>query len=359
MGAKRRLCLLPISRVHLENSLWLNSVISIHPSRSLSPEMFHVVGWPEHDYQEHIRRNSFADVNGTLNVSASGSDLPWFKSASTRIDLPNFFGSALIALPIELDWSVFLSPPSHEMHLEILGAAMAQAEDILDLVRFEMCNLWTPQTLPGRAGLLEETTFCAGLFYTPEDDESYIIGGEIATHQIISGIGLDLSNANMMPEIGQGEIGSIVRHGLRLLSDAMAAATETSRFVQMLFLLEFLAAPDEFLKMDKVKRIIARHVARDRKEYEEILQYFMFLTSDNRGSGGENKGLRHNIIHRGRRIEDIVSPEERVKIFKRMFRYSGAILEQMILNSGGGWEKIEDIRSRAGVKLGLLPDEKA
>src|SRR5690606_5597682 len=116
----------------------------------------------------------------------------------------------------------------------------------LDLVRFENCKMGLADHLPGRAGLLGDTGFCAGLFYAPEDHESYIIAGKVLTHQVVAGIGLDLTGAPMVRPVGEGEIGSVARHALRLYSEALEAATDTSRFVQLLSLIEFLAAPEDY-----------------------------------------------------------------------------------------------------------------
>ncbi|HEX8238369.1 MAG TPA: hypothetical protein VF574_01370 [Allosphingosinicella sp.] len=336
--AGKRLCLLPISRVLAEEPAWLSEGVAIFPPESLAPQALRVVSWPSREMQEMLRRG--------------GGDLHWGKSAATGIDLPEFFGSALLGFHVRMDWKAFLRPSSHEAHLDMLAAAMAEVESVLDVVRFEMCNPWLPQTLPGRAGLLNDSGFCAGLFYSAEDHESYIIAGQVATHQLICGIGLDLSGVTVEP-VGSGEVGSIVRHGLRLYSEAMEAATETSRFVQMLSLIEFLADPGEFTKMATAKRLIARHAARDRAEYDAILEDFRYLTSEGKTADGANRGLRHNIVHCGQRLEDLATPEERKAIFRRLAGYAGAALEDMRRHEHEEWEAVERLRDAAGTRLGL------
>jgi hypothetical protein len=318
----------------------------IFPPASLSPEWLRVVGWPERDYQRTLGSNS----NGT---ALQGDDLHWSKSGATRIDLPEFFASALLALPLRLDWNAFLTPASHEMHLEMLASAMASAETIMDLVRFELCNPWTPQTLPGRAGLLQESGFCAGLFYAPEDHESYIIAGEILTHQVIAGIGLDVTGPLKVTPPGNGEIGSIAAHALRMYSEALEAANETSRFVQLMSLIEFLAAPDEYVQMKKAKQMIARQIARDRADYDEIMQDFLYLSSEGGSSKGPKCGLRHNIVHCGKRLEDLADKTERIAVFKRLARYIGSIIEELLDHSDEDWDAIETLRSVAMAELGL------
>jgi hypothetical protein len=279
--------------------------------------------------------------------------LHWSKSGATSVDLPKFFASTLLALPLRLDWDAFLTPASHEMHLEILADAMASAEAIMDLVRFELCNRWTPQTFPGRAGLLEDSGFCAGLFYAPEDHESYIIAGEILTHQIIAGIGLDVTGPLKVSQPGNGEVGSIAAHALRMYSEALEAANETSRFVQLTSLIEFLAAPDEYVQMKKAKQMIARQIAMNRADYDEILQDFLYLSSEGGSSKGPKSGLRHNIVHCGKRLEDLADKTERIAVFKGLARYVGATIEELLDHSDEDWEAIETLRSGRMAELGL------
>lgn len=354
----QRLCLLPIARVLVEEPAWISETLVILPPDSVSPEAMHVVSWPERDYQQTLGRRNIGGRNGFGAVKLGGEAFHWAKSAATRIDLPEFFGSALLALPVNLDWNAFLMPSSHEAHLEMLAAAMAGAEAIMDLVRFEQCNLWTPQKLPGRAGLLQRSGFCAGLFYAPEDHESYVIAGQILTHEVIAGIGLDMYSVTVRP-LGAGEVGSIAAQALRMFSEALEAGSETSRFVQMMSLLEFLAAPDDYLPMKKVKRLIARQIARDRADYEAILQDFLYLTSEPGQANGPKQGLRHNIVHCGKRLEDLADKSERVAIFKRLARYAGVSIQTMRQHSDQDWEVIEALRDAAVTRLGLTVDDAA
>ena len=346
-----RLCLLPLGRSLVEEADWISEEVAVFPPNALTGNTLRTVGWPEFDYQRTLGRDGA--------VVLKGDDLHWGKSGATRIDLPAFFGSALLALPVAMDWDAFLIPASHEAHLEMLGTAMDKAERIMDLVRFEHCNLWTQAKLPGRAGLLGDTTFCAGLFYAPEDHESYIIAGQIIAHQVIIGVGLDMTGAVMVRPTGDGEVGAVARHALRMYSEALEAATETSRFVQMMALIEFLAAPDDYLSMKRAKRMIARQVARDRPDYDAILQDFFYLTSEGGPAKGAKQGLRHNIVHLGKRLEDLADSAEREAIFRRLARYAGITIEQLRHHSynGADWSVVEALRGAAIGRLGLTGDE--
>ena len=346
-----RLCLLSLSRVLVEEPSWISEAVAIFPPDALTGETLRTVGWPEREYQQSLGEGGL--------VMLEGDALHWAKSGATRIDVPDFFGSALVALPVAIDWDAFLLPKSHEAHLEMLAAAMDKAERTMDLLRFEHCRMGLADHIPGRAGLLGDTHFCAGLFYAPEDHESYIIGGKILTHQVIAGIGLDLTGAPMVRPVGDGEVGAITRHALRLYSEALEAATETSRFVQLISLIEFLAAPDDFVPMKRAKRAIARQIARDKADYDAILQDFFYLTSEGGAAKGPNQGLRHNIVHLGKRLEDLADKAERAAVFKRLARYAGATIAQLRERSDEDWSAIEALRAAGVARLGLSADEAA
>lgn len=340
----QRLCLLPITRVFIEEAGWLSEDIAIFPPGVIDPEKLRVVEWPERTFSELTQRGYLAGEDA----------LHWGKSGATRIDLPDFFESALVALPVTLDWDAFLMPESHEAHLDMIRAAAEMAERTFDLLRFEGCPLWVPQKLPGRVGLLGDTSFSAALFYTPEDHESYIVAGQILTHQIIIGIGLDLTGAAVAP-LADGEVGAILTHALRLYTDALEAASETSRFVQMISLIEFLADPGGYLAMKKAKQQIARAIAGDLANYEAIIADFLYLTSEAGAAKGANAGLRHNIVHCGKRLEDLTTAAERQAIFQRLAHYAGMTMAQMRDDAALGWEAVEARRTAGARRLGLTP----
>lgn len=345
-GPDDRLCLLPLSRVMVEDAAWISERIAVFPPDAIPPEMLRVVEWPAR------RLSGMRQLIGDGGLALSGDALHWGKSAATNIDLPEFFGSALLAFPAQIDWPGLLTPESHEAHLELLRAQMEGCERILDLVRFEQCNLWTPQALPGRVGLLENTAYCAGLFYSRADHESYLIAGEIVTHQLIVGLGTDLSGVFVAP-IPAGELGALATHALRLFTDALEAQTETSRFVQLMSLVEFLADPNGFTKMQDARKAVGRQIARDRADYEAIQRDFHYLATEPGPVDQPKRGLRHNIVHLGKRLEDLTTPSERRELFQRLSRYVGVPISQMIKHGDKDWSFIDASREEAKDRLGL------
>jgi hypothetical protein len=352
LRAGKQMCLMPVSRIHVEEPTELKRGMVLYPGYYLTPTPLRVVSWPRQDSEELSRKHGVDIGDGWRSVALHGPELAWFKSATTGIELVTFFESALVAIAVEIDWDLFLAPPSHEHHLRMISSTADVAEETFDLIRLHYCHPLARGTLPGRVSYLSAAGFSCALFYTLLDHESYVVAGETLTHAIVSGIGLDLTTFSGVPEIGNGELGQISRHGLRMLSSAMEANSETSKFVQMLSLLEYLAEPDHYISMANTKRRIGRHVARSRAEYDFVMNDFQYLTSEPRAKD-TNTGLRHNIVHLGRRIEDLIGTEERAKVFKRLWRYVAMPLGDMIELSDANWGEIEKLRHASGARLGL------
>ena len=353
LQAGARLCLLPFSRVFAEEPIQLAENLVFYPPGSLTRDDLRVVSFPAHEWQEAERRSE-ASTPG--RIEASGSDLTWLKSGATKITIADFFDCGLLALPVVLDWDEFLEARDHQVHLDAIAVAARQAEAIIDLLRFWYCRIDLPNTLPGRVGYLPKPRFTAGLFYSLEDHESYVVAGELVTHDIVAGLGLEIDEGCFLPELEHGEVGNIARRGLRLHSTALEAASDTEKFLQLMTLIEYLADPDGYITMQKVKKRIGRHVAKNQTDYDAIMQDFRFLTSMGKDTEGRDQGLRHNVVHVGANLEDRLDQAERRDVLNRVNRYVGVVLTHFIERSGEGWDAIEQYRNERGIALGLETD---
>lgn len=181
---------------------------------------------------------------------------------------------------------------------------------------------------------------------------AYLIAGEIVTHQLIVGRGTDLSGVFVAP-VPDGELGALAIHALRLFTDALEAQTETSRFVQLMSLIEFLADPNGFTKMQDARKAIGRQIARDRADYDAIQLDFHYLATEPGPVDQPKRGLRHNIVHLGRRLEDLTTAAERKDLFRRLTRYVGVPISRMIEHGNKDWSFIEAMREEARVRLKL------
>ena len=332
-----RLCVMPVPRLVLDHKIDALKGFVFYPASTLDLEELRIVWVPGDEFARIMAK-------GEDTVHVEGSDLEWFKSASTRLTVEHFQKHALVAFTSPVNWEVFLSG-DHTYHCDLLREMSEHAETAMDLLRFDFCRLHLPDTLPGRAGTFDfESPFSGALFYTLEDHESYIVGGQIVTHHLVAGLGLEISAYTGTRQIGKAETGNVVRRGLELYSAAMESNSLTSKFVQCMSLLEFLAFPDDYMQMKKVKREIAAHVAGSPLEYQAILDDIEQLTSFKDGDGRQI-GLRTCIVHHGSRFETLV-PDKRDQeaIFERLEKYIGKTLSDLITLSDQPWQAVEAFR---------------
>jgi len=333
-----RLCVMPVPRLVLDDRLDALKGFVFYPASTLDLDELRVVWIPADEFAKTIARSDGA-------VDLEGSDLEWFRCAASQLSLEHFEKYALVAFTSPVNWEQFLSG-DHSYHRDLLREMSEHAETALDLLRFDFCRLHLPDTLPGRAGTFDfDSPYTGALFYTLDDHESYIVGGQVVTHHIVPGLGLEISCPPSTTWIGKTDTGNIARRGLALYSAAMESNSLTSKFVQCMSILEFLAYPDDYMQMKKVKREIAAHVADTPDEYQAILNDIERLTSF-KDANGRQIGWRTCIVHHGSRFETLV-PEKRDQdaIFKRLERYIGKTLADLIRLSEQSWEAVVKFRN--------------
>jgi hypothetical protein len=348
-GNGKRLCLLPIGRIHAEEPTYISPTIIYYPPDTLKRSDLSVVSTPDEEFREISRK---CKVPGTDDIQVDGSDLPWFQSGATRITAEDFFACGLLAFSIDFDWNDLIAPSSQQQHRDIISLAAAQAERTLDVLRLNYCRIDLPDTLPQFAGLLGKTEYSAALFYTADDNESYIIAHQLMTHQIVAGLGLEIDNQSTVQDVGNGPVGNIAKHGLMLRSAALSANNVTAKFIDMMGLLEYLAEPYEYIGMQDVKKQIGRHVAHDRAAYQAVSDDFYLLTAK-KDDQGQYVGLRHNIIHVGSRLEDLLPTSEVQETLVRLDRYVCSVLFDFIGLAQDDWSSVVELRARKLAGFGM------
>lgn len=333
-----KICVLPVPRLLLHERVLGLEGCYLYPAGAADSHALRIVSHPEWELSEAQRKGY--------------GQLAWVQSGATRISYTDYEDITLIAFPFELNFDQFFDD-SHDEHKALLQRAVERAETAMDLVRLNYCRFDLPNTLPGRSGTLAEGPYTTALFYNPDDHESYIIGGEIVTHKISIGLGLELDDYSGEKYIGSGEVGGIVRTALSLMTAAMEANSLTTKFVQCMTLLEFLASPYSYQRMKNVKTDIALHVARDKASYLSICEHFKSLSSS-KNEAGEESGLRTNIVHYGRKLEALVpSYNAQRELFRTLQRYIHCVMADFLKLSDEPWSMIEELRSRKRRELGI------
>ena len=104
------------------------------------------------------------------------------------------------------------------------------------------------------------------IVYNAADQVAKIIGGTAFYYIVVAGELGCRSSGSMKANFQRKEnSGHIVQHALSLYTQLIEFNSNTSKFIQALALLEYLADPRDYVKFEKVKKVIARYVARERR----------------------------------------------------------------------------------------------
>lgn len=344
-GPKARLVVMPISRVLVERPLTVGS-FRVFPPGELNLTKLRPI--PNYSPLE--------DVEGATTGELAGQQLREAATSLTGFDLGVLNDNALVTFIEEIEWDNFLEA-THNDDIDLLQRLSARGERAMDIVRFKLCRLDLPATLPGMVGSWEGSgPYLGALLYCREDHESYLIAGEAAGYaSITSGIGLDFDNDHPepLPSASDGEVGAIAVHALSLLSDAMYSRNDSSKFLRTMTLMEFLANPDEYQNWKKAKGNIACHCARSPERYLQILRRLKELTSIEDPQGVQ-RGFRTLVIHHGKFLEEVIPDRgERKALFAEMFGYVGVVLQDMLEHVELSWEEFSAYRLDLKVALGI------
>ena len=340
-----RLVLMPISRVLVERPLIIGR-FRIFPPGDIDLSRL-----------RPLSNFSFEEALGGTNVlELTGQRLREAATSLTGFGLDTLESTALVGFIEKINWEEFLEA-AHDRDVELLQRLSASAERALDMVRLHQCRLDLSATLPGPVGSWASSGANLGaLLYCQTDHESHLIAGEAAGYaSISSGIGLDLDfdYPEPLPAASDGEVGAVALHALSLLSDAMYARNDTSKFLRTMTLMEFLANPNEYQSWAKAKGNIACHCARSKQEYLEILHRLKELTSLE-SPDGTQLGLRTLVIHHGKFLEDLIPGQpERRALFHELHRYVGDAIKDMLGRVGLGWQEYSAHRQTLKVHLGV------
>ncbi len=261
-------------------------------------------------------------------------------------NLDNLRQHALLVFPAILDPQL-IAKADHDVHLDLIRRLSEEVDKVcLNFVRYYTCKLEKPHAIPARAGQTHsDPAMSICLVYDPAKKASRLYGGAVFPFAFTGGIGIWLRQPEWQGFPGEGEVGKIVFHALSLYATMLEASSDTNRFIQALSLLEFLAFPSDYAKMEEVKKVIARYVAKDQATYSSVLERFRELTGKIDPDTKIQVGLRTRVIHIGDRIESLIpSPQGRRKLFVELDGYIHPVIDHMIQHSELGFEEYTQVR---------------
>jgi len=185
--------------------------------------------------------------------------------------------------------------------------------------------------------------------YNSKAREARIVGGAAFTYTITDGLGMPVTQPEWDNMPTTGEVGTIVDHGLTLYSNLLEAPSNTAKFMQAVAMLEYLAFPEEYRPLKKVRAVVVRDSAKTMQEHDLLTKRFQ---NDLFGPNG----YRTRIVHNGQRLEHLIPDRhERISLFRELDGYIRNMVDDMINRSGLTWQEYVEHRKHNG--LGRCDDE--
>jgi hypothetical protein len=315
------LAILPVARLELRSPVGFPGMVCFYPPGEIELDSLDITPNNEHT-----------------------NDLAEDQSFASGVNQETLAQHPLVVLPCHFEWKLFRRA-SHKAHLEFIRSLSEVVDDsCFNLIRYLQCPIEPIHALPGRAGQLNSNTMMSGALLYNRAKGGRIIGGDAFTHIVTRGAGLPIAPIESGQFPKDGEVGRIVRHALSLYSWMIEANNQTAKYAQCCSLLEFLACPGEYQSWKESKKVIARHVAQNAQEYEQLLQRFCQLFGKKDESG--ESGYRTRIVHMGHRLETVIPRiAEREKLFREMQGYLRVVIKHMIEHSEKTREEYEKIRA--------------
>jgi len=125
-----------------------------------------------------------------------------------------------------------------------------------------------------------------------------------------------------------------------MYSSALEENTATGKFIQIIRLFEFIANPVSYEKFQNVRKSIAAHVAKNVHDIHRLSSEFKYYSS-----GDNQDGLRTEIIHNGKIIEELISSDlELDDLFIKLQGYLHSCINDLLSSYNQPWDYIESLR---------------
>lgn len=322
------LAVLPISRCLVEQEIEISGALSLHPPGDWGG--ISCIG--ELPSQDSL--TGFATITSGIS--------PEVIESSTLVVFDSDFNDALEVRS------------SHKDDLFLLQRVVAECESQLDVVRFDLCRLDLPDTLPGRVGTWDQSNGASGcVFIDPVRNASRFVGGRYLVSTLTAGIGLDFDAYRNKHGRRQDEIGNVVKQVLRLFRHALEAGDWTSKYMHCVQIFEVLADPFQLTSANKWERVRARicaHIAKDKQGYEQLASRFRYF--GNIGENGE-RGLRERLFHHGELLENIFDSSMALRsLFNEVQSYLSKVVNDLMQFDGTTWQQVNEWRDQRLSALG-------
>lgn len=273
----------------------------------------------------------------SIKDKGNSNDLRDLITSITHIDHEVYLHNPVIVFrdSITIDEYIKLS---HQEDVDLIKRYSEKAEEVLNLIRFFDCNYTTPEMLPARAGLWDDR-YSTALIYFPKYRKGFVQSREVEIKTFIKGIGTYFTNSDLINYLPifiynnneLGEVGKYCKYALKLNSLIMESDNQSIKFIQIMTLFEYLGNPIEYEAFQKVKGKIIAYIAKDKTDYNNLSNDFIKYS----------KNIRTEIIHNGKRIEELLNVKEIHDLLVFFHRTVYTIIYDMMMNYDLTWTDYE------------------
>jgi hypothetical protein len=235
-------------------------------------------------------------------------------------------------------------PGSVSSDVKIINTAISKAAIIIDYIKFEYCSLVVPKNMPARLGQVSSGETLLLMYDGKGSPFTRIIDTTIYSNTLTAGVGLEVKtnvfdNFNLLND-DVGEVGNVAKQALRMYCNALEENDSTGKFIEIMRLFEFIAAPDSFEKFQRVRAKIASHLMKNSYDEVRLRDEFKYFSS-----GDNEDGLRTEIIHNGKGIEVLIpDPSKQSDLFIKLQEYVTICIKDLITFYNKSWSELEGIR---------------
>ncbi len=338
---KTQLIILPIDRRRISEPIFTEDY-SVFPPGEFQINHQHIKKFDGKNFEDEIPTTSLRD----------------YITEFTKIKIEAFETLPVIVFFSKLCVYEEFRFQSHQEDEYLLKQLSTEADVMMNLIKFFNGDYLNPENLPSRPGIWN-SRYSAAIIYYPSISTGYIISREVEHKNFIKGIGMDVTDctkitANPLVYGEIGEVGSIVKHALRLHGSIMETDEPTLKFTQIMTLFEYLAMPFDYEKAHKVKGAIGIHVSQNKTDYHHFCNRFEEIGIGRKIDGVRVHGYRTVIIHLGKRLEDLIPKKaDQDALFKELNIYAYTVIKDMLFRSMYSWDEFEEYRDSLRAKLGV------
>lgn len=260
----------------------------------------------------------------------------------------SFFNCTLLTFPIEHKRDNIIGTLMPNKKNSVMSEVLGKSDEIMSIFIYIYCNFDMVSNLPQHSGYIKDIYTGILIFY-PELGNSDFIFEKLKTTSTLIGNGMNIDISYDKEIIDKymsifnddcKEVGNIIKHSLRLFSNIIYNNNKTNKFILAMSLIEYLANPYEYTKMQKAKSFILPFSTDSKKEYHRMCERFLDLTG--KKVDGVEVGLRTCIVHNGKTIEELIDSDYKVNfILREVQDYICNAINSMVLLYREEWEEVE------------------